>query len=99
MTTPAEFRATTSAAVPPKDIGPALEALWRAARGEWDAAHRVVQGHEGEADCDWVHAHLHRQEGDLDNARYWYGEAKRAFPEPYDLKAELLALERAVGPA
>jgi len=77
MTTAAAFRATTTAAEPPKDIGPALEALWRAARGEWDAAHGVVQGHEGEADCDWVHAHLHRQEGDLDNARYWYRRARK----------------------
>ena len=77
MTTPAGFRATTSADVPPAGVGPALQALWRAARGEWDAAHRVVQGHEGEADCDWVHAHLHRQEGDLDNARYWYRRARK----------------------
>ena len=68
----AEFRA---AAEPPADLGPALEALWHAARGEWDAAHRCVQGHEGTPDCDWVHAHLHRQEGDLANARYWYGRA------------------------
>ena len=75
MTTLAEFRAATAASEPPAGLGPALEALWWAARGEWDAAHRCVQGHEGEADCDWVHAHLHRQEGDLANARYWYGRA------------------------
>ena len=68
-------RRATSADAPPRGVGPALEALWRLARGEWEAAHRCVQGHEGEVDCDWVHAHLHRQEGDLDNARYWYGRA------------------------
>ena len=79
MTTLAGFRATTAAAEPPTGVGPALEALWRAARGEWDAAHRCVQGHEGAADCDWVHAHLHRQEGDLDNARYWYRRAGKPF--------------------
>ncbi len=77
MTTLAAFRASTAAAAPPAGLAPALEALWRAARGEWDAAHRCVQGHEGESDCDWVHAHLHRQEGDLANARYWYGRAAR----------------------
>ena len=77
----ADFRASLSGATPPPGVGPALEALWRLARGEWDAAHRCVQGHEGEADCDWVHAHLHRQEGDLDNARYWYTRAGKAFTD------------------
>ncbi len=78
MTALSEFRASVSAAAPPPGVGPALEALWWLARDSWDAAHRCVQAHEGEADCDWVHAHLHRQEGDLDNARYWYNRAGKA---------------------
>ena len=82
MTALARFRAGVSAATPAGGLAPALEALWWAARGDWDRAHRCVQGHEGEADCDWVHAHLHRQEGDLDNARYWYGRAGKPFPDP-----------------
>jgi hypothetical protein len=45
--------------------------LWWAAKDDWDAAHNIVMAHE-DADCAWVHAHLHRVEGDLDNARYWY---------------------------
>lgn len=59
---------------PPGLSSPVL-ALWHAARGEWDAAHRIVQGHEGEPAHDWVHAHLHRIEGDLGNAGYWYRRA------------------------
>lgn len=77
MTTIEAFRSSASAAAPPADLGPALEALWWLKRGDWDRAHKCVQGHEGEADCDWVHAHLHRQEGDLSNAQYWYRRAAK----------------------
>jgi hypothetical protein len=48
-----------------------LQALWYAQRGDWQRAHQIVQD-EDDADSAWVHAYLHRQEGDLDNARYWY---------------------------
>jgi hypothetical protein len=81
MTTIEAFRGSVSAAAPPAGIGPALEALWWLQRGDWSHAHQCVQGHEGEADCDWVHAHLHRQEGDMSNARYWYRRAGRPFSE------------------
>ncbi|GAB0119043.1 hypothetical protein [Acidisoma sp. 7E03] len=74
------FRASLSAATPPPGLSPALLALWWAGRGDWEAAHEVVQAHEGEADCDLVHAHLHRQEGDAMNARYWYRRAGRPVP-------------------
>ena len=67
----------SAASAPPSDAGPALEALWWLMKGDWDRAHHCVQGHEGQADCDWVHAHLHRQEGDLANAGYWYRRAGR----------------------
>jgi hypothetical protein len=77
MTTIEAFRSSVSAAAPPADVGPALEALWWLKRGDWDRAHKCVQGHEGEADCDWVHAHLHRQEGDMSNAQYWYRRADK----------------------
>lgn len=59
---------------PPEGASPPLVALWHAARGEWDKAHRLVQDEESAA-AAWVHAHLHRVEGDLDNAGYWYGRA------------------------
>ena len=54
---------------------PALAGLWWAAHGDWDRAHACVQEAEGQRDADWVHAYLHRVEGDLANARYWYGRA------------------------
>lgn len=69
------FRSSPSA---PTDEGPAIEALWWAMKGNWNKAHECVQAHEGEPDCDSVHAHLHRQEGDMSNAGYWYRRAGRA---------------------
>ena len=77
MTTIDDFRRSVSGAEPPATLGPALQALWWLAKNDWKRAHEVVQGHEGEADCDWVHAHLHRQEGDLANAGYRYRRAQR----------------------
>ena len=56
----------------PARLTPPLTALWHAARGEWDTAHDIAQQREGEPAHDWVHAHLHRVEGDLGNADYWY---------------------------
>lgn len=78
--TVATFRESLGQSAPPADLPPVLLALWWAGRGDWDRAHDVVQGHEGEADCDVIHAHLHRQEGDMMNARYWYRRAGRAVP-------------------
>jgi hypothetical protein len=54
-----------------------LRALWLEARGDWDAAHKCVDSAE-DADGMWVHAYLHRREGDLWNAGYWYHRAGRA---------------------
>jgi hypothetical protein len=73
----AEFREGLSKPKPPAGLKPPLEALWYDARGDWDRAHRVVMGAKGR-DAAWVHAYLHRKEGDLENARYWYRQAKRA---------------------
>ena len=78
--TVATFRESLGQSTPPADLPPVLLALWWAGRGDWDRAHDVVQGHEGEADCDVIHAHLHRQEGDSGNARYWYRRAGRPLP-------------------
>ena len=77
MTTIDGFRSSVSAASPPGDVSPALQGLWWLAKGDWDHAHKCVQGHEGDRDCDWVHAHLHRQEGDMTNAGGWYRRAGR----------------------
>ncbi len=68
------FRAALAAAVPPAGISPALQALWLDGRGDWDGAHRVAQGVDGPAGAR-IHAYLHRKEGDLANADYWYRRA------------------------
>ena len=74
--TPAEFKAALTKAKPPAQLAPNLEALWWAAKGEWDKAHRIVMKENGR-DAAWVHAYLHRVEGDQDNAGYWYRQAHR----------------------
>jgi len=71
----AEFRATLSDAEPPA-VSPPLVALWHDARGDWDRAHNVAQDVD-DRDGSWVHAYLHRKEGDLGNAGYWYRQACR----------------------
>lgn len=75
--TPTEFKRTLTQQAPPSDIAAPLAALWWAAKGDWDNAHVLVMD-DASRDAAWVHAHLHRVEGDLDNARYWYGRAGRA---------------------
>jgi hypothetical protein len=71
-----ELRATLSATEPPASIRGALRALWHDAKGDWDAAHRVAQDIDDESGA-WVHAYLHRKEGDAGNAAYWYRRAGR----------------------
>ena len=61
-------------------LPPLLAALWWDAGGDWAQAHRVAQGIET-ADGAWVHAYLHRKEGDLANADYWYRRAGRRRPD------------------
>jgi len=63
-------------ATPPTKLSLALQALWHDAKGDWDAAHKLVQD-ESSADAAWVHAYLHRVEGDLGNAGYWYRRANK----------------------
>lgn len=72
----AEFKATLSDSAPPAGVRPALTALWHDARGHWDQAHSVAQDIEDKTGS-WVHAYLHRKEGDLSNAAYWYRRAGR----------------------
>jgi hypothetical protein len=72
----AAFRASLSATEPPAKLSHALRALWLDARGNWDGAHDAAQADEGGAG-DWVHAYLHRKEGDAGNAAYWYRRARK----------------------
>ena len=70
----ADFKASLSNAAPATNLKAPLAALWWAAKGNWDQAHEIVQD-EDDADAAWVHAYLHRVEGDLGNAGYWYRRA------------------------
>jgi hypothetical protein len=70
----ADLKSTLSNAAPQAGLAPPLAALWWAAKGNWDAAHKIVQD-ESDANSAWVHAYLHRVEGDLSNAGYWYRQA------------------------
>jgi hypothetical protein len=75
-----EFKESLKNNAPPENLAHSLQALWQAGKGNWDAAHELVQAREGEQACDWIHAYLHRQEGDLTNAGYWYRRAKKPVP-------------------
>ena len=61
---------------PPTVAVPLLRAVWHGLHGEWQAAHQIAQD-DTSAEGAWVHAWLHRIEGDFSNARYWYGRAQR----------------------
>jgi hypothetical protein len=72
----AAYIASLDGAAPPPDLSAPLAALWWAAKGDWDQAHRIVQD-ESSREAAWVHAYLHRVEGDLGNAGYWYRQASQ----------------------
>lgn len=69
-----EFRDSLLDAAPPRELGVALAGLWWDAKGKWTQAHESAQQDEGPAGA-WVHAYLHRKEGDASNAAYWYERA------------------------
>ena len=69
-----EFRATLSGGEPPPGVGATLRALWLEGKGDWAGAHGLVDDLET-TEAMRVHAYLHRKEGDVSNARYWYGRA------------------------
>ncbi|HEV2481268.1 MAG TPA: hypothetical protein VGS79_16460 [Puia sp.] len=74
-----EFKASMAGESPPKDVASSLAALWYAGKGDWDQAHAIAQDvptREG----SWVHAYLHRVEGDQGNAGYWYHRAGKTMP-------------------
>jgi hypothetical protein len=72
-----QFTASLAQNTPPSQLTPVLRALWHDARGDWNEAHRLAQDAD-DRDGAWVHAYLHRKEGDLGNAGYWYRRAGQA---------------------
>jgi hypothetical protein len=83
---PDAFRQTLSEASPPASLPPYLAALWYDARGDWESAHDIINDMQDEK-AAWVHAYLHRKEGDPGNARYWYSRAGKTF-SPLSLDEE-----------
>ena len=78
------FRSSLKGAAPPSGLSPVLQALWHDGHGDWNAAHEVAQD-VPDPDGAWVHAYLHRKEGDASNAAYWYRRAAQPVcREPLD---------------
>jgi hypothetical protein len=70
------FRKSVTRDAPPSGLSDAVQALWWDAKGDWDKAHTHAQAQDDEVGA-WVHAYLHRKEGDQDNAGYWYRRARK----------------------
>ena len=94
MTDFSDFEQSLAANSPLLDLAPALEALWWLRNGDWDKAHVMVQALSS-SDAAWVHAHLHRVEGDLENAAHWYRRAGKDVAQT-SLKEEWQVLARAL---
>ena len=83
-----QLRASFRLPSPPAELPPLLAALWWEAKGDWHQAHEIAQAEES-ADAAWVHAYLHRKEGDAANAAYWYRQAHQQICElPLDAEWE-----------
>jgi hypothetical protein len=77
--TAAEFRSSLSLAQPPAPLTDYEKALWWAGKGDWEKAHDIVQ-EMNDQPSSLIHAFLHRKEGDLSNAQYWYAKAGSIMP-------------------
>ena len=90
----ATFEQTLSLSSPPRGLSPLLVALWHERKGDWTKAHEITQEIDSR-DAAWVHAYLHRREGDLPNAAYWYRHAGKPV-ETGDMDEEWGAIARAL---
>jgi hypothetical protein len=74
-----EFKNSLNNASPAKELSDLLQAMWYDGKGDWEASHNIAQEiHSKEG--SWIHAYLHRKEGDSGNAAYWYTKAGKKFP-------------------
>jgi hypothetical protein len=95
MTTPIEaFVSSLDRDAPPPSATPMLRAIWHGLRGDWEAAHELAQA-QSDAQGAWVHAWLHRIEGDLGNADYWYQRAGQPSRRD-DTRAEGIEIARSL---
>jgi hypothetical protein len=74
-----------------------IRAINSALAGRWDAAHELVQQYEDDATASWIHAVLHKLEGDLANSRHWYRRAGRLDHAADEPRAELAAIQAGLG--
>ena len=89
-----EFKRSLAEAAPPAHLSVPLASLWWMMKGDWKRAHDLVDKAEGSIEA-WVHAHLHRVEGDHANAGYWYAQAGRK-PVPGSLEYEREMMAKAI---
>lgn len=88
-----EFRKSLKAPEPSPKLPLPVAGLWWDAKGDWTRAHQCAQQVE-DGDGAWVHAYLHRKEGDQNNAAYWYGRAGKPFcREPLDVEWQQIVQE------
>jgi len=73
------FKESLSGNEPPQNTSVYLKALWYEAKGDWDKAHKLIQDVK-DKNASWIHAYLHRKEGDITNADYWYSRAGKGRP-------------------
>lgn len=73
------FKRSLSANTPPEEASIYLKALWYDAKGDWDKSHKLIQDIP-DKNASWIHAYLHRKEGDLGNADYWYSRVGKKRP-------------------
>jgi hypothetical protein len=90
----ADFITSLSLEAPPQGLTSYSRALWWDGKGNWQKAHDIIED-LGDDTAAWVHAYLHRKEGDNGNARYWYARAGRKMPE-IPLKEEWEAMVKAL---
>ncbi|WP_428374795.1 hypothetical protein [Lichenicoccus sp.] len=98
------FRNSLAQEAPADGLSLALQALWWGAKPDWERAHAAAQQDEGNSACDWVHAYLHRIEGDEGNARTWYRRARQPWPvqppeQEWTAIVEVLLQDGPVAPA
>jgi hypothetical protein len=74
-----QFQQSLSQSSPPSSVSAHLKALWYDGKGDWEQSHNIIQD-INDADASWIHAYLHRKEGDIRNADYWYKRAGKKRP-------------------
>jgi len=75
-----DFRESIKGNEPSSESSDHLKALWYDAKGDWKKAHEIIQDID-DKNASWIHAYLHRKEGDILNADYWYNRAGKKRPD------------------